>query len=297
MLWYFIMAKIQYAEKNIHRASRILLDKMIHVIEEYEALNYLLTVRQVYYQMVTRLILANVDNMYQRTSKLLNIGRMNGEIDWDTIVDRVRKRIMPSQFWNLSDLVNAATYSYRRHRWHDQPHYVEVIVEKEALAGILEPVADKYHVSLLANKGYASASAMHDLAQRINQQDEENGKICHILYLGDHDPSGIDMVRDMNMRLADFRCSVDIQRIALTMDQIKKYEPPPNPTKMSDPRSGQYREIYGDQSWELDALDPKKLVRLLETNIKKHLDMKKYNEIIRQEEEEKTKLADAASDM
>ena len=185
----------------------------------------------------------------------------------------------------------AVKNSYRSYRWQEQDHYVEVMVEKEALAGILEPITRQYHVSLLVNKGYASASAMHEVAMRLEVQEDEEDKSCHILYLGDHDPSGIDMVRDIQDRLATFGRHPEIERVALTYDQIKQYSLPPNPAKKSDPRAKRYYEQYGNKSWELDALDPEVLSNVLETAIQGHMDLGRYNETIRREDRERKALS------
>lgn len=162
---------------------------------------------------------------------------------------------------------------------------------KRGLSGILRPLTTKYNVLLLSNKGYSSASAIHDAAQRIISHTSQ-GKKCHILYLGDHDPSGNDMVRDIRDRLDKLRCIVSVEKIALTMKQIEQYDPPPNPAKKSDPRSEKYVTEYGDQSWELDALKPEALNELVESNIKKYLDMDKYKNIVEKERREKLKLVE-----
>ncbi len=285
---YNTLTKIDYTNTSIHASTRSLLDKIIPIIKDYEERGYRMTVRQLYYQLVSRNIVTNEISSYQKTSKVLTTGRMHGLIDWNMIVDRIRVPIMPSQFYTLGLFIHAVKRSYRRHRWDDQENYVEVMVEKEALVGILGPITDKYHVSLLVNKGYASASAMHDVAIRMQQHSDE--KRCYILYMGDHDPSGIDMVRDIRDRLETFGQKPTIQRIALTEEQIKQYDPPPNPAKKSDPRSKGYYEKYGDSSWELDALDPQVLASILEDNIKKYLDEEKYNAVIQKEDQEKDAL-------
>ena len=285
------MAKIKYISKSMHDSTRNLLDDMISIIENYEQKGYRLTVRQVYYQLVSRNIIPNEDLSYRRTSKVLETARMMGLVDWDTIVDSARVRQMRSEFPTIGSFVDAAINSYRCFRWDDQDCYLEVLVEKEALAGILEQVTSKYHVSLLANKGYPSASAMHDVAQRmINYEPHRD---CLILYMGDHDPSGIDMPRDIRARLEKFGSSARVNHIALSMDQINEYDLPPNPAKKTDPRSRKYYETHGKHSWELDALDPDTLVRILESHILKYLDVKKYNEALRREQREKDELEDA----
>ncbi|RNJ77605.1 MAG: hypothetical protein EB828_00630 [Nitrosopumilus sp. D6] len=283
------MAKIRYSDLSMHRATMTLLDSMTPIIESYEERGYRMTVRQLYYQLVARLIVTNTMSSYQKVSKIVTQGRMQGMIDWDIIVDRVRVPMMPNEFYSMSSFVDAIKNSYRSYRWEDQNHYVEVMVEKEALAGILEPITRKYHASLLVNKGYASASAIHEVAMRMQKQ-EEAGKICHILYMGDHDPSGIDMVRDIESRLHIFGCSPKVERLALTMDQIKQYKLPPNPAKKSDPRSKLYYEKYGSESWELDALDPEVLSDVLEDGIQEYMDIDLYNTVIKKEKIERDAL-------
>jgi hypothetical protein len=100
------------------------------------------------------------------------------------------------------------------------------------------------------------------------------------------------MVRDIRERLAEFRCKVSVEKIALTMEQIKRYNPPPNPAKLTDPRSEKYVTEYGNQSWELDALKPEVLNDLVESHIKKYLDMDKYNNVLAQEKREKLRLVE-----
>ena len=285
------MAKIQYIQKNFRAKTKELLDYIVDIVEEYENRGYYLTVRQVYYQLVSRDIIQNDLNSYQHISRVLTDARMTGLVDWDTIEDRARQAIMPMQYDSISSFIRLSVDSYRRYRWEDQNHYVEVIVEKEALSGILRPLTTKYNVLLLSNKGYSSASAIHDAAQRIIRHTSQ-GKKCHILYLGDHDPSGNDMVRDIRDRLDKLRCIVSVEKIALTMKQIEQYKPPPNPAKKSDPRSEKYVTEYGDQSWELDALKPEALNELVESNIKKYLDMDKYKNIVEKERREKLKLVE-----
>lgn len=290
------MAKIPYHITSSNKSNRDLLDKIIKITADYDEMGYRVTVRQVYYQLVSRNILPNTISSYRKTSKLLTVGRMNGEIDWNVIVDKLRKPVMPNEFETMPGFLGAAINSYRKPRWEGQKKYVEVLVEKESLAGILEPVARKYHVSLLADKGYLSYSAMHEAAERIKVHSIPD-KSCHVLYLGDHDPSGVDMTRDIEDRLRNFLAYADVERIALTADQIEKYELPPNPAKMKDPRSGRYVSKYGRKSWELDALKPGVLADILESNIKKHMNMRRYNAMVREEEREKAELGKMASKM
>lgn len=286
--------KIVYTNpKNIRKETIQLLTQIIGVIEEYEADGYKLTLRQLYYQLVAAEILANSKTNYGRLSKILKDARMSGQVDWDSIEDRTREAQRPNEWENIQEIAEAAARGYRKERHVDQDNYIEVWIEKEALSGVLLPITEKYHVHLMANKGYSSVTAMHAAAQRFEAQ-VENGKNPIILYLGDHDPSGLDMDRDIRDRLLDFRVDVDVQRIALTQQQIKRYKLPPNPAKVDDPRATKYTAEFGKVSWELDALKPNVLSRLVITELEDLINMENYNTIVDEENQERQQLLDLA---
>ncbi len=266
-----------------------LLSKITAIVEDYDKQGYRMTLRQLYYQLVSADIIPNQQKEYAHLSRLLTEARIAGLIDWDFIEDRVRVPKRHSQFDNIPDLVNTAVNSYRRDRWENQDNFIEVWVEKDALSGVLAPITDKFHVTLMVNRGYSSATAMHDAALRLRRQESQD-KETTILYVGDHDPSGEDMVRDIQSRLRIFKCNARVKKIALTMTQIKKYRPPPNPAKMSDPRAVGYVDKHGTSSWEVDALRPDVLNKLLTKEISLLLDQKKYDKIISIEKREIKKL-------
>ena len=288
------MPKIAYKDpKNLRQETRHLLSEIITVVEDYHSQGFKLTLRQLYYQLVVKEILPNKQAMYAKLSKILSDARMCGQVDWDIIEDRVRVPKMHSEWDDIQDLVNSAIHSYRKNRMDGQDNYVEVWVEKDALSGVLSPITDEYHVHLMVNRGYSSVSAMHDAALRFERATNQ-GKDCTILYLGDHDPSGLDMIRDIRDRLCGFGIDIQVQAIALTKQQIDQYQPPPNPAKITDPRANDYITQHGKVSWELDALTPNVLHELLRTNLEELIDMEKYNVIISEEEEEKEKLVELA---
>ena len=292
------MTKRQYIENNLRTDRRELLDEIIPIAEEYMAKGYQITVRQMFYQLVARGIVKNTNPAYDRTSEILKDGRLFGEIDWELIVDRGRQTIMPPEFQSISHLIRAAKTSYRSDRWKEQEYYVEVLVEKDALAGILEPVAKEYHVRLLADKGYPSISSMYDLAGRIEKKQSE--KKCVILYMGDHDPSGRDMVNNITRQMDLLGINVEVDHIALTQDQILQYRLPVQYAKESDSRYEKFKEEFGPNSCELDALEPGVLRGILEANIKRYLDEDLYKQAIKKEEEDMAKLdtvADEFEDM
>jgi len=275
---------------DIIRLSKFNVDrlKMINkIIDEYRSQGYTLTLRQLYYQLVSRGIILNKSEEYAKLSVILVRGRMAGIIDWESIEDRIRVPKIPYYVHNVPDAFDDMIRSYRLDRLKDQDVYIEVWVEKDALSGVLSRVTDEYHIRLMVNRGYSSATAMYDAAKRFILN---SGKSGHILYLGDHDPSGMDMVRDIRERIKEFGADVNIHHIALTDEQIKKYNPPPNPAKIKDPRAKAYIAKYGRTSWEVDALKPEILNTLLKTQIDLLIDHKKYNNMVNQEKLDKEEM-------
>jgi hypothetical protein len=282
-----------------------LLEEITGIVDSYTEQDIVLTNRQLYYQLVSKDIIPNADEVYKRICTFLTDARYAGLINWKAIEDRGRVPSMPSEWDDIKDLIRSSTYAYRLPRWQDQVYYVELYCEKQAMESILEPVARKYHIMFGVNKGYSSASTMYELAQRAKSKIED-GKRVVVLYLGDHDPSGLDMVRDVRKRITEFLTAgddpvdvesedegtmlFDIVPLALNMKQIRQYNPPPNPAKITDPRARWYIGEYGNKSWELDALEPKVLIRIAERGILDYLDVEKYNSWIKREDHEKKAL-------
>lgn len=263
------------------------------IIVSYQKQGYRMTLRQLYYQFVSRALIENTVRSYKNLGETLSDGRLAGLIDWEAIEDRVRQPRTPLQFNDVADLVNTATnYWYRLPRWEGQENYVELWVEKEALSGVLQPLAKKHHITLMVNKGYSSQSAMYEAAHRFLA--EGAGKTCHLLYLGDHDPSGEDMVRDVQDRLAMFGADVEVEKLALTMAQVKQYDPPPNPAKLTDSRGAKYVEEHGEYSWEVDALPPNVLNQLIDGRVAELVDQELVDGVLAREEKDKAALRVAA---
>ncbi|MCK5603195.1 hypothetical protein KAR91_15035 [Candidatus Pacearchaeota archaeon] len=182
--------------------------------------------------------------------------------------------------------INALPNYLRFDQWARQEHYVEVWVEKEALGNVIAKACNPYMVPYMSCKGYLSASEAWRAGRRFLQKSLHEGKQCHLIHLGDHDPSGLDMTRDNQHRLKIFSeipDGVNVNRIALNMDQIKEYDPPPNPTKLTDSRSGDYVKRFGKSSWELDALKPEMMVDLIQSEITNLIDEDLWYETERQE--------------
>jgi hypothetical protein len=281
---------IAYESHTFRKQSRLIIDKANEIIGEYQAQGYDLTLRQLYYQFVARGIIPNDQREYDKLGSLISKARLAGLIDWDAIVDRTRPTTSNNHYDDPGDILSVAAKYYGLDTRATQDTYLEVWVEKEALLGVIEPICLQLDVTCLACRGYFSQSAMYAASRRFETA-EDAGQKTVVLHLGDHDPSGLDMTRDLQERLQSFRTEAEVKRIALNMDQVHLYSPPPNFAKMTDTRSGDYVDKYGQQSWELDALDPKTITQLIEDAVGQHTDETKRQALIEMQESQKKGLA------
>ena len=276
------MSKVQYKDIKFQAKSLELIERVNSIIAEYDAQGYELTLRQVYYQLVARGFIP------KNLGELINNGRLAGLIDWYAIVDRTRNLRRNSHWDNPAEVIDSARYSYMLDRWKYQPNYVEVWVEKDALIGIVSQICRKLDVPHFSCRGYTSQSEMWAAAQRFIRQDYRESRT--IIHLGDHDPSGIDMSRDIQDRLDMFGADVSVKRVALTMEQIELYNPPPNPTKLTDARASGYIYEFGHECWELDALEPKIITSLIENEVTALADPNLFEEIESREQRDKDNI-------
>jgi hypothetical protein len=267
---------IEYVPRSFSDRTLEVLEAANVIIAEYEAQGFDLTLRQLYYQFVARGLIANRQSEYKRLGSIVNDGRLAGIIDWERITDRTRNLEGLPHWGSPRDMVRACEAQFRTERWAGQPVRVEVWIEKEALAGVFARVCNQLDVPYFCCRGYTSQSEMWAAAQRFIAY-ERAGQSCVLLHFGDHDPSGIDMTRDIAARLALFEADVTVRRLALNIGQVRRYNPPPNPAKETDSRHAGYLERFGDESWELDALDPKVLSHLVREAVDEVVDNDAWN--------------------
>lgn len=283
------MAKIAYKTNNFRPKSLKLIQQCNVIIEDYLSKGFTLTLRQLYYQLVTRNLIENSELSYKRLGGLVGSARMCGLIDWEAIEDRTRNLRNLTTWENPALAMDYVTNVYRLDPWETQPYRPEIWIEKSALESIVVQIAYAYQVPLLSCRGYSSLSEEWQAAQRMSDW-LQNGQEPIILYLGDHDPSGMDMSRDHNDRLETFMGGVEIRRLALNYDQVQAYNPPPNPAKITDTRFDKYLAEYGYYCWELDALSPEVLTGIIENSIVELIDVKPWQEQKRLEKIGKNKL-------
>lgn len=309
------MPLLTYESRRFSAGSRSIIEQANAICREYALAGYDLTLRQLYYQFVARGLIANKQTEYKRLGSVINDARLAGELDWNWIRDRTRNIVGRGHWGHPREIMAAAAEQFHLDYWEHQPIHVEVWVEKEALAGVVEGVTFGLDVTSFACRGYVSQSEQWAAAQRLLRH-IQLGKRCVIIHLGDHDPSGIDMTRDIRDRITNFlTCDLAradmsenggdidengygwwmaeefandqygtsspvfwVDRIALNMDQIEQYRPPPNPAKVTDSRFEEYERNFGSESWELDALPPDVLSTLIREAVGSYMDNEAFEE-------------------
>lgn len=267
----------KFIQKNFHGSSLEIIERAQVIIDEMGGKGYKITVRQLYYQFVTKNWLPNTVKSYKRLVSIINDARLAGALDWDSIVDRTRFLRKIPDYTSPRHFALTVADGYAEDLWRNQDNYVETWIEKDALVGVIEGPCDEWRVPYYSCRGYGSQSEMYEAGKRLLDK-VMSGKDVTILHLSDHDPSGLDMTNDIQQRL-DMFCGanrIKVRRIALTMEQIEHYEPPPNPAKETDSRFANYAEQYGDESWELDSLDPEVIADMVSERIQGLLDLEQF---------------------
>jgi hypothetical protein len=332
------------------------IDTIIRTVEKFSNDGWQMTLRQVYYQLVGMNAMPNDQLAYKKLSGLLDDCRYSGKVDWDDIEDRGRVPSTPYYEYSVEDAIRRTKRSYGLDRRKGQPVFVELWSEKDAISNILKKAVNKHTITVGINKGFASSTAIHAAYERFIDKIIENDQKVVVLYFGDHDPSGLDMIRDIRERLeymmsrgdyarsflrkwddleeagkvddsvldlvykhqdllelydiestkqeqgkknynwhqywvrAIVREFFEVRHIGLTMEQIKKYNLPPNPAKMTDPRAKGYIRLHGDISWEVDALKPEYIKDIIDEALEDVIDWDIRSQVIEQEKADKERL-------
>lgn len=304
------MPKICYIERRFHGASQTVLDKANMILEQYEQQGYVMTLRQLFYRFIATDSFPtswvddaynlknghakgtkNTIKNYKRLGALMNDARLAGVVDWNHLEDRTRGLHGGFYFDDPASAICTIAEQYRIDKWANQLHRIEVWVEKDALLGVFERActAAEIDVPYFSCRGYNSQSEMWRASERIKSHESVGQKVL-ILQFSDHDPSGLDMYADIQGRLNIFGCDAEVKRLALTIAQVKHYDPPSNPARETDSRFKEYQKTYGDESWELDALEPTVLVDLIKRVIISMKNQDEWDLSVRKENREKKQL-------
>lgn len=286
------MPRIRYEVGRLQRKTQVLLEQMNEVIEEYmEAMS----LRQLFYQLVARLIVENTGRNYRRVQECCRRARMLGLMDWDAIEDRGRILHSPSTWDSPAEILHAVANQFRYDAWENQKYRPEVWIEKKALIGSIKRVCEELRVPYIALGGFSSTSTAWDAGYNRFQGYLEQQPV--VIYLGDHDPSGLHMSDELGERLNTFaERHVDLRRIALSRDQITQYNLPPNFAKEKDPRYPAYKREHGEDCWELDALPPDVIASLTRDAIEELRDEALWDQVMEREQEVRSDLRGVAEE-
>jgi hypothetical protein len=269
------------------RRTRAEVEAILQVAYEELKAGHPMTLRQVHYRLVGRgdTTYENTRGDYNQLSKWLVRHRLEGVISWEWIEDRLRVPRRVQMWAGLPDFIDAVRRSYRKDVWEDQPDYLEVWLEKDALSGIFESVVDPYGVTLNVGRGFDSATSIKGAADRFETRDG-----AQVLYFGDFDPSGEDMVRSLRERLLEHGSEPEIVKCALNFEDIERYDLPPDFTKTTDTRRAAFVARYGDVAVELDALPINALRERIDVEVRNRLDLEILERTKAQEQSDKQRL-------
>jgi len=263
----------------MRQATLELVQASKNVLAEY---SQQITLRQLYYRLVAALVIENTTASYARLITAMTTAREQGLIDPQVFVDLTRQSRAPNCYDDLETFMRVVENAYTRDPWQTQPSYVEVWVEKEALATVFKPVCEELLTRLVVCRGYISISALVESTLRLREHLDREKQI-HVLYFGDHDPSGKDIPRVIRQGLRRWGIRYDISDdletedamergssliqhfriVALNEDQIEEHDLPPMPAKRTDSRAAGFLERHGDEAVELDALPPNVLSEMI----------------------------------
>lgn len=270
------------------------------ILDQYD---FALTVRQIYYRLISDpySLFENTRSNYTGFDRILTKAREDNEIDWTKIEDRTRQSIggegnidneTPEEFLRayIYTLKSCWNY-YDKKKWTRQQNFIEVWVEKDALSSLISQACKKYRVLVFPSRGFSSFTKVKEGIERLYQNSEIiadpiTNKPTYVLHLADHDPSGLNMTRDLENRFSKYEADfIQVERIGLNIDQVRQFNLRPNPVKKADSRSAEYVQTFGNDCWELDALPPDELQKLIVKEIEKYIDSEAW-EITEEEIEE-----------
>jgi hypothetical protein len=278
-----------------NRKTTALIDAALAILAEQNPM----TVRQLFYRLVSANVIPNDTPSYLRVSECMTKARDDGRCSFDWIADRSRPDYRAGGFIDAVEYANTVRGAYSKNHWETQPEHVELWVEKDAIIGSIERTCKDLGVTIRVGRGYWSTTAAHEIAEYFDTIE----KPITAFYLGDHDPSGRDIPRDLEERVRRYgrRSIFDVERLAIHKADIIAFDLPPLPLKKkadgsdSDPRAKKFRVEHGTQAVELDALPPVELRRRIEEAIKRHTDESAWEESVQIEIAEKGRIAEAVN--
>ena len=293
------MAVEAFIPKKFTKAHEWVIRQANKIIDEYLSQGYTLTLRQIHYQFVARDLYENTQANYKRLGNILDAARKAGLVDWDSIEDptRILRRV---NVWNDPETaVQELRDQFKLDPWDEQPtlRRIEVWVEKDAAVSIVKPTCNKLRLPYFSCRGYSSSSGLYEAGKRLAWY-KDQGYETIVLYLGDHDPSGVQMTEVSEERVEMYaRHQIDFRRIALTLPQVEEHNPPPNFVKETDSRTKWYIERFNTEDcWELDALGPKSVDEIIRAEVEPLIDQEAWDKTMADEKDHLNTLSEIISD-
>jgi hypothetical protein len=244
------LAKAEWAKtKDLIRVATAILER-----------EYPMTIRQLFYRIVSVGVIENSRSSYQLVSRVMTTARKDGRCSYEYITDRSRPEYIPNVWTDAAGYAEAVKKSYRKDYWATQPNHVEVWTEKDAIIGCIQPLTDKLGITVRVGRGFSSTTKKHEISRTF----QKITKNIFVLYLGDHDPSGVAIEDNL-------RCTIDagfeMERLAIHHSDIREFNLPPLRVKETDSRSGGFLAYHGSECVELDALPPNELRARIENAV------------------------------
>ena len=235
------------------------------------------TVRQIFYRLSTLEAVDKSERGYKAVGRLCTQMRLDGEIPFSYFADNTRWMRRPRTYNTIEEALELTAQTYRKSLWQNQTAAAEIWLEKEALAGVIYPVTSLWDVPLMVVKGYPSVTFLHTAASQMKNDYFHHNRITKIFYLGDRDPSGLDIFRNITERIPEFAQNTPIvfQHVAVTPAQVRQWQLPSRPTKKKDSRA----KVFEGESVELDAIQPSDLRQLVTDCIEKVIDSSQLQQL------------------
>ncbi len=275
----------------MQKKSLELLEQVLKIINSYD---FALTLRQIYYQLIVRQIIRQPKtgkeavSIYKKLSRVCVIGRDEGLLPEEAFTDNLRAIDKPGAWLDLNEFMETVKRSYNKDKWDNQPKYLEIWTEKDALRSVLTEITYPYDVGLMVVRGQDSRTEIYKASERYKAKAD---KECYLYYCGDFDPSGLSIYNSIKKRIGNFDVSINYERIALTPEQIKAYSLPSESGKKSDPNYNKFVALYGDDKViELDSLPPDILRGIIKEAITKNIDPGLLEQVQEKEKDEGIRL-------
>jgi hypothetical protein len=279
------MTAYQTSQIKRHRSTKVEVEQRRQHLYDIVSAGQPMTVRQVFYQATVRGIVEKAESGYAKVQTDLTLMRRSGELPYGWLADNTRWQRKPRSFDSVQEALENTARLYRKNLWADADSYVEIWLEKDALAGVVLPITAMYDVPLMVARGYASLSFLHNAAECINELPVP----AYIYHLGDFDPSGVNAGEKIETSLREMAPSAELyfERIAVTEQQIAAWNLPTRPTKATDTRA----KNFGSISVELDAIEPNTLRTVVSGAIEEHLPEQQYHVLKAAEQSEREVIA------